>query len=218
MSTFFEFAKITYQKIGGIMKELILSTGNKHKIEEIRDILKDLPIKITPISDFPQFPHTIEDGDTLAQNAVKKAKEAAAFFNKWAIADDTGLEVEALNGAPGVYSARYAGESCSYEDNNKKLLKELSGLPKEKRKACFKCAIAMANPNGQIWTAEGRIDGIIGKSQSGANGFGYDPIFFVEEYNKSFAELSPQVKNQISHRAKALQKMKEKLKDIINML
>ncbi|MDR0822742.1 MAG: XTP/dITP diphosphatase [Endomicrobium sp.] len=200
------------------MREFVLATGNKHKIEEIRAILKDLPIKIIPLSDFPEFPHTIEDGQTLEENAVKKAKEAAVFFKKWAIADDTGLEVEALNGAPGVYSARYAGEPCSYDDNNKKLLKELSGLPKEKRKACFRCVIAIASPDGKIYTAEGKIDGIINPSQSGANGFGYDPIFFVEEYNKSFAELSPSIKNQISHRARALQNMKEKLNQLINML
>ncbi|MDR2860548.1 MAG: XTP/dITP diphosphatase [Elusimicrobiota bacterium] len=197
------------------MKEFILATGNKHKVQEIQEILKDWDIKIIPLSDFDDFPKTIEDGKTLEENAVKKAKEAAQFFNKTAIADDTGLEVSYLNGAPGVYSARYAGEPCSYEDNNNKLLKELSGVPQDKRTACFRCVIAIAKPNGDIKTAEGKIDGIISEKISGDKGFGYDPIFFVPQYNKTFAQLSSSEKNKISHRAKALLAAKEIIKTIL---
>jgi XTP/dITP diphosphohydrolase len=206
-------ARFSTQKNGAIMKEFILATGNKHKVEEMKAILKGLPVKIIPISDYPNFPHTIEDGNTLEKNAIKKAKEAAAFFKKWAIADDSGLEVEALNGAPGVYSARYAGESCCSQNNNDKLLKELENI--DNRKAQFRCIIAIANPSGQEWIAEGKIEGIISRTMSGENGFGYDPLFFVEKYNKSFAQLEPSIKNQISHRAKAAQKLKEIIKNML---
>ncbi|MDR1941781.1 MAG: XTP/dITP diphosphatase [Endomicrobium sp.] len=197
-----------------MIKELIIATGNKHKVEEISQILKDLNIKVIPMSDMASFPKTIEDGATLRENAAKKAKEAAVFYNKWVLADDTGLEVDFLNGEPGVYSARYAGQNCSYEDNNNKLLNALEGVAQEKRTAKFKCVIAIASPQAQIYFAEGEIFGIISGVLSGSNGFGYDPIFFVPEENKTFAQLSAQVKNKISHRAKALQKAKEIIKKI----
>ncbi|MDR1952725.1 MAG: XTP/dITP diphosphatase [Elusimicrobiota bacterium] len=196
------------------MKEFILATGNKDKIKEIKSALKDLNIKIIPLSDFKNFPKTIEDGLTLEYNAVKKAKEAAIFFNKWAIADDTGLEVDHLNGAPGVYSARYAGKNCSYDDNNNKLLKELESVKKDERKAKFRCVIAIANPAGDIKIAQGEIEGFIAAQKSGNGGFGYDPIFFIPQYNKTFAELSCEEKNKISHRGKALNEAKKILKEI----
>ena len=197
-----------------MIDEIIIATGNKHKVEEISAMLKDLNIKVVPMSDLASFPKTIEDGETLKDNAAKKAREAAEFYKKWALADDTGLEVDYLNGAPGVYSARYAGEPCTYEDNNKKLLSALSGVPKEKRTAKFRCVIAIASPTGEMFFADGEIFGIISDVLSGTNGFGYDPVFFVPEQNKTFAELSAGVKNEISHRAKALKKAKEIIRKI----
>jgi XTP/dITP diphosphohydrolase len=195
-----------------MITELIIATGNEHKIEEIKDVLKDLDIKIIPMTEMPSFPKTVEDGATLEENAAKKAKEAALFYNKWVLADDTGLEVDVLNGAPGVYSARFAGEQCSYEDNNKKLLSLLKDVPHKKRTAKFACVIALCGPKGECSFVRGEIFGIITDKSSGMNGFGYDPIFFVPEENKTFAQLSPEAKNKISHRAKALQKAKELIK------
>ncbi|MCL2390093.1 MAG: XTP/dITP diphosphatase [Endomicrobia bacterium] len=199
-----------------MIKEIIVATGNKHKVEEISAILKDLNIKVIPMTSFPSYPKTVEDGKTLAENASKKAKEAAEFFKKWVIADDTGLEVDFLNGEPGVYSARYAGENCSYEDNNTKLLGKLKDVPDEKRTAKFRCVIAVSSPEGAVSLADGQIFGIISKIAAGVNGFGYDPVFFVPEYNKTFAELSSEVKNKVSHRANALQKAKEIIRAINN--
>lgn len=192
------------------MKEIILATGNKHKVIEIKDILKDLNVNIKPMIEFNKYPDVVEDGQTLQDNAIKKATEVAKFFNSWAIADDTGLEVNYLNGAPGVYSSRYAGEDCSYEDNNKKLLKALDGVQMENRQAQFRCVIALSDPEGNIKIlAEGKIKGYIATSFSGTTGFGYDPIFYVPKYDKTFAELGEEIKNQISHRGLALQNFKK---------
>jgi len=197
-----------------MIEEIILATGNKHKVEEIKEILKDLSIKVTPMISFPQYPSTEEDGKTLEENAIKKASEASKFFGKWTLADDSGLEVDYLDGAPGVYSARYAGEKCLYEDNNNKLLKVLDGVPLEKRTAKFRTVIAISSPDGKINLAEGKIFGIIALQSAGSNGFGYDPVFYVPEYDKTFAELSTDIKNSISHRAIAIQKAKEIIKSL----
>ncbi|MDR1196216.1 MAG: XTP/dITP diphosphatase [Endomicrobium sp.] len=197
-----------------MIDEIIIATGNRHKVAEIKDILGDVNVKVIAMTDFPNYPRTVEDGKTLEENAAKKAKEAAAFFKKWSIADDTGLEVEYLNGAPGVFSARYAGDGCTYEDNNKKLLSALHGAPKDKRNAQFRCVIAISSPEGEVTFAEGRIFGIISENLAGDKGFGYDPIFFVPEQNKTFAQLDEKVKNTISHRAQALQKAKEIIKKL----
>ncbi|MDR2252149.1 MAG: XTP/dITP diphosphatase [Endomicrobium sp.] len=196
-----------------MIKEIILATGNRHKVQEMKEILKDLGIKVTPMISFPQYPNTEEDGKTLEENAIKKAKETAKFFGKWTLADDSGLEVDYLDGAPGVYSARYAGEKCLYEDNNK-LLKVLDGVPLEKRTAKFRTVIAISSPDGRINLAEGKIFGIITLQSLGSNGFGYDPVFYVPEYGKTFAELSTYIKDSISHRAIALQKAKEIIKSL----
>jgi XTP/dITP diphosphohydrolase len=195
-----------------MITEMIIATGNKHKAQEVKDVLKDLNVKFIPMSDMPSFPKTVEDGYTLEENAAKKAREAALFFNKWVLADDTGLEVDFLDGAPGVYSARFAGEHCSYEDNNKKLLSLLKGVPQEKRTAKFACVIAVSSPKGECHFARGEIFGIITDKISGSNGFGYDPIFYIPQENKTFAELTSDTKNRISHRAMALQKAKEIIK------
>jgi XTP/dITP diphosphohydrolase len=173
-----------------------------------------LEIKVMPMTYFCKYPETEEDGKTLEKNAIKKAKDAAKFFNKWALADDSGLEVDWLNGEPGVYSARYAGESCLYDDNNKKLLLALKDVPFEKRTAKFRTVIAISNPNGKVYLAEGKIYGIIALQPLGNNSFGYDPVFYVPEYKKTFAELSIDIKNSISQRAIALQKAKEIIKSL----
>jgi XTP/dITP diphosphohydrolase len=197
-----------------MIEEIIIATGNRHKVAEIKEILSDLNIKVLPMTDFPSYPKTVEDGKTLEDNASKKAREAAHFFKKWAIADDTGLEVDYLNGEPGIFSARYAGDGCTYDDNNKKLLAALKGAPQDKRGAHFRCIIAISSPEGEVSFAEGKIFGIISEHLAGDKGFGYDPIFFVPEQNKTFAELDTCVKNSISHRVLALQKAKEIIKKL----
>jgi XTP/dITP diphosphohydrolase len=197
-----------------MIKEIVLATGNRHKGEEIKSILKDLDIKIIPMTSFPNYPATIEDGATFEENASKKAREAAEFFRKWAIADDSGLEVDYLNGRPGIYSARYAGENCFYEDNNKKLLAELKDVPEEKRMANFRTVIAVASPDGRLFLSDGKIFGTIGSCAVGTDGFGYDPVFYIPGYGKTFAELSYEVKNSLSHRARALQKAKKIIKSL----
>jgi XTP/dITP diphosphohydrolase len=200
-----------------IRREIILATKNRHKAEEIKSILKDLDIKIIPMTSFPDYPVTIEDGVTLEENAIKKAKEAAEFFKRWTIADDSGLEVDYLNGRPGVYSARYAGKNCSYDDNNKKLLAELKNVPEEKRTANFRTVIAVASPDGRLFLADGKIFGTIRRHAVGTDGFGYDPVFYVPEYGKTFAELNYEIKNFLSHRAEALQKAKRIIEDLLNL-
>ena len=195
--------------------ELVLATKNKDKIKEIRHILKDLKIKIFSIKDYPDLPEVREDGETLRDNAIKKAVTIAGYTGKWALADDTGLEVAALDRAPGVYSARFAGPECKYIDNNKKILKLLGDLPQKKRKAQFKCVIALADPKGKSRTVLGVINGYIGFDLKGKHGFGYDPVFMVPEYGKTFAQLGLKTKNKISHRAKALEKIKKVIKKMI---
>jgi XTP/dITP diphosphohydrolase len=199
-----------------MIKEIILATKNRHKDEEIKSILKDLDIKIVSMTSFSSYPTTIEDGVTFEENAAKKAMEAAKFFKKWTIADDSGLEVDYLSGRPGIYSARYAGRNCSYHDNNKKLLAELKNVPEEKKTANFRTVIAVASPDGRLFLADGKIFGTIGRSVVGINGFGYDSVFYVPEYGKTFAELSYEIKNSLSHRAEALQKVKKIIKNLLN--
>jgi len=195
--------------------ELVLATKNKDKIKEIRHILRGLKMKILSIENYPDLPEVREDGETLRDNAIKKAVTIAGYTGKWALADDTGLAVTALNGAPGIYSARFAGPGCKYIDNNKKLLRLLGDLPKKKRQAQFKCVMALATPRGTAHTVSGVINGYIGTGMKGKRGFGYDPVFMVPEYGKTFAQLGLPTKNKISHRAKALEKMKKVIKKLI---
>jgi XTP/dITP diphosphohydrolase len=156
-------------------------------------------------------PDVVEDGETCEANAIKKAKAVSQATGLFAVADDTGLEVDELGGRPGVYAARYAGEQASYEDNWRKLLRELSGVPRDRRTARFITVAAIASPSGNVQVAEGELQGMIAEQPAGARGFGYDPVFFVPELGKTLAELSPQEKNRISHRAKAFAKMREML-------
>lgn len=195
-----------------MIQTVVLATRNRHKLGELLALIPGLKLRMKTLADFPGAPEVLEDGKTLKENAVKKAKSAALFCGLWALADDTGLQVDALGGAPGVYSARYAGPECSYADNNLKLLAELAGLPPEKRTARFRCVMALASPGGSVITTEGRLEGGIAFAASGSNGFGYDPVFVVAGLGKTLAELTPDEKNVLSHRAGAVRKIEPYLR------
>lgn len=188
---------------------MVLATRNKDKGRELAALLGDLGIVIRTLAEFPDAPEVIEDGETCEANAVKKAVAIARYTGLPAVADDTGLEVEALGGRPGVYAARYAGEDATYEDNWRKLLRELEGVPREKRLARFVTVAALAEPNGPVRTATGSLEGFIAEKPAGTEGFGYDPVFCVPELGKTLAELSPEEKNRISHRGRAFAKVRE---------
>ncbi len=188
---------------------MVLATRNKDKGRELAALLGDLGIVIKTLAEFPDAPEVIEDGETCEANAVKKAVAIAHYTGLPAVADDTGLEVEALGGRPGVYAARYAGEDATYEDNWSKLLRELEGVPREKRRARFVTVAALAEPNGSVRTATGLLEGFIAEKPAGTEGFGYDPVFCVPELGKTLAELSPEEKNRISHRGRAFAKVRE---------
>jgi len=184
--------------------KLFVATKNPHKLAEIRAIL-DLPsLSLVGLESFPDLPDVDEDCETFEGNARKKAVEMAAATGLWALADDSGLEVDALHGAPGVRSARYAGEPCDYRANNAKLLRELQGV--KDRRARFRCALALAHPDGTVRSLEGCCEGVIADEPRGDNGFGYDPLFIPEGYSSTFAEMSETTKNAISHRAEALRR------------
>lgn len=198
-----------------MMRKVILSSGNKHKISEIKDILKNMPFEVVSKDDLGYKDFDVEeDGETLEENAFKKAEELHRIVKGIVIADDTGLFVDALSGEPGVYSARYAGETCSYKNNNNLLLKNLKDVSMEKRTAYFKTVIAVVFEDGSKATAEGLVYGKIALEERGENGFGYDPLFIVENTGKTFAEMTDEDKNKVSHRARALMNLKEKLEDI----
>lgn len=197
--------------LGREMK-IVLATNNKHKIEEIKGILSDSQLEILTLNDFKDFPKIEERGETLEENAISKAKGVYEFARVLSLADDSGLEVDALSGAPGVLSSRFAGEHCSYKDNNVKLLSLLKNVPWEKRGATFVCVVAMAKDIDNVKTVRGEVRGIITFDERGEGGFGYDPVFYLPELGKTFAQLSFQEKNQISHRAKAFEMAKELIK------
>tara|TARA_A100001015_G_C14902015_1_gene676778 strand:- start:204 stop:803 length:600 start_codon:yes stop_codon:yes gene_type:complete len=182
---------------------LLIATRNPGKIKEIRSVLNLDPNIVKSSLDYPDIPEVIEDKDTLEGNAIKKAVEMASATGCWALADDSGLEVDVLNGAPGVYSARYAGKNCSYKDNVLKLLTAMEGM--KNRKAVFRTVLALVNLVGEVRTIEGVCKGTIALSESGSGGFGYDPIFIPNGYNCSFADLDLKEKNKISHRGQALE-------------
>lgn len=193
------------------MKKLIFATGNEGKMKEIRMILGDLDYEILSMKEAGIDVDIVEDGKTFEENAIIKATEISKIAGCVVLADDSGLEVDAMDKMPGIYSARYLGEDTPYSIKNQTIIDNLAGLPDEKRTARFVCAIAAAFPDGRVVTKRGTIEGIIGYEERGENGFGYDPIFFVPEYGKTTAELSPEEKNAISHRGKALEMIKEVL-------
>jgi XTP/dITP diphosphohydrolase len=195
---------------------LVLATTNQGKTRELQNILKDHPIEIKNLSDFGPIPDVVEDGKTFDDNAYKKAAFTARVLGYPALADDSGLCVDALDGAPGVYSARYAGENATDADNVAKLLQEIRD--KKNRKASFQCVISIAVPTGAALTYEGRCDGILTREPAGNNGFGYDPLFFFPELNKTFAQLSMEEKAQVSHRGKALKEVTQEMDKILDWI
>ena len=195
--------------------KIIFATKNQGKVREIKQILADMPFEVVSLKDEGIDVDVIEDGTTFEENAVKKAVEIMKLTGEICMSDDSGLEIDYLDKAPGVYSARFLGEDTPYEIKNKKVLEMLSGVPEDKRTARYISVIATAFPDGRVITTMGTLEGIIGYKAKGENGFGYDPIFFLPEYGKTTAELAPEFKNEISHRGKALEAMKERLKDII---
>ena len=192
--------------------KIIFATGNNNKMREIREILDDLGMEILSMKEAGIETDIVEDGKTFEENALIKARAVAACTDAIVLADDSGLEIDYLNKEPGIYSARYLGEDTSYEIKNQALLDRLSGVEKELRTARFVCAIAAVLPDKREFVVRGTIEGYIGDKPAGTNGFGYDPIFYVEEYGCSTAELSEEKKNEVSHRGKALRAMREVLK------
>lgn len=199
------------------MKKVIFATGNRDKMGEIRSILSDWDMEIQSMKEAGIELEIVEDGKTFEENARIKASAVSAQIQEEGVvvlADDSGLEVDYLNKEPGIYSARYLGEDTPYKIKNQKILERLEGVPKEERTARFVCAIAAADKNGEICITRETIEGYIGWEPCGANGFGYDPIFYLDEYNCSTAELSEELKNELSHRGKALRAMREKLEEM----
>ncbi len=199
------------------MKQIIvLATTNQGKTREINELLKGSPVEIKNLNDFGQIPEVIEDGTTFDDNAYKKASFTARVLGYPAMADDSGLCVEALDGAPGVWSARYAGENATDADNVNKMLNDLKN--KDNRNAAFKCVVSIAVPTGAALTYEGECQGVITQEPVGENGFGYDPLFFYPEFNKTFAQLSIQEKGSVSHRGKALKEIADEMDKIIEWI
>lgn len=195
--------------------DLIVATRNEGKLREIREVLKGLRVQLKGLNDFKNIPEIEEDGKSFLENALKKARFYSRYFSQPVLADDSGLEVDALKGAPGIFSARYGGPKASDKKNREKLLKEMDGIPVTKRGAQFKCVLAMAFPDGREIVTEGSCRGRIGFKEAGRRGFGYDPIFFLPRYGKTMAELTLEEKNRISHRGKALRKLRKSLERLL---
>ncbi len=203
------------------MKKLILASNNQKKIKEIKNILKDTDLEVKSLKDENINIDVCEDGTTFKENAIKKASEIREYLlnrgdsNFIVLADDSGLEVDYLNGEPGIYSARYAGEHGNDSENNKKLLEKLNGVPMENRGAKFVCHLTLINSNGKSLDICGEVKGKIIESLNGEGGFGYDPLFYYESFNKTFGEISAEEKNKVSHRGIALEELKERIADIL---
>ena len=195
------------------MTIIVLATRNKGKLLEISDLLKDFPVIIKTLDDFGPIPEVEEDGNTFEENAYKKASFTAKVLGLPTLADDSGIVVEALGGAPGIHSARYGGPDATDEERCTKMLKELEG--KENRKAAFECAISIAVPMGAALTYEARCEGLIAERPSGINGFGYDPIFYYPSFDKTFAEISREEKSYVSHRGKALREVRDEFEKVL---
>jgi XTP/dITP diphosphohydrolase len=200
------------------VRQLVVATRNKGKVKEIQALLRGFDVEVLTLADMPEVPEVVEDGDTFTANALKKATEVADCTGMVALADDSGLEVDALDGRPGVYSARFSGPGATDRRNLEMLLDMMRDVPQEKRTARFRCAIAIARPDGEARTAEGSCEGRIGYAPRGDNGFGYDPVFEVPEYGwATFAELPSDVKNTMSHRARALRASLGSLRELLGL-
>ncbi len=195
--------------------QIVLATRNEHKVREIRGILDGLAVELLSFLDLPEVPDVVEDGETLEANAMKKAVEVARACGLPALADDTGLEVAALGGEPGVYSARYAGPACDPVANNAKLLRELAAAGDDDRRATFRCVITLATPHRVVGTVEGATTGVITREPRGAGGFGYDPLFLPDGHERTYAEMSASEKNAISHRGRAVRASRELVAELL---
>lgn len=195
--------------------KLVLATRNRGKLEELKHLLKGLEIEVGSLGDHPEIGTIVEDGDTFLDNARKKARTVAAATGLWALADDSGLAVDALSGAPGVRSSRYAGRDGDATANNAKLLQAMRDVPAGKRQAAFVCCMVLAAPDGREWDVMERCEGEIGFEPRGNGGFGYDPLFFISSFGRTMAELTMNEKNAISHRGKALRHMKDVLLEVL---
>ena len=198
------------------MKKIILATGNRHKVEEISALLDDFLFEVSSLKEYSEVIMAEEDRDTFAGNAAKKAEAVSHATGEIALADDSGLGVEALSGRPGVLSARYAGENGNDEANNSLLLRELKDIPPEKRRAKFTCAMALTVPGDQTYIVEESCSGLIVTEPRGSEGFGYDPLFYYEPAGLTFAEMPAEEKNKVSHRGKALRRMRELIEKIFD--
>lgn len=194
------------------MRELLIATRNKKKLAEIKDLLKDLDLKITSLFDYPDLPEIEEDGKTFAANAIKKAATIALYTKKLTMGEDSGLQVKALGNAPGIYSARFSGSGATDEKNNQKLLKSLKGIPTSKRQARYRCFVALVDGKNIVDVVSGSCSGVITLKPAGTNGFGYDPLFLIPRYGKTFGELPAEIKSKMSHRSRALKKFRAVLK------
>ncbi len=198
------------------MPVLVLGTRNAKKKKEIEEILGDLGIELRDLSSWANVPEVVEDGKTFEDNARKKATEVAKFVGEWTLGEDSGLVVPALKGRPGVFSARYAGKQGDDEANNERLIAELTPLPEDRRDAYYVCTAALADPQGEVHAVvEGRCNGRIVLERRGSGGFGYDPLFLIPEYHQTFGELSTAVKHALSHRARALSKLRPTLRRLL---
>ncbi len=194
---------------------IVLATRNENKVREIGDILSSLPVALVSLVDFPDIPEIVEDGTTFLENARKKAVTVHEHTGLLSLADDSGLEVEALGGRPGITSRRFAGPDATYADNNALLVRHMKDLPREARKARFVCVAALAGAGGAARYTEGDLAGYIVEEARGEGGFGYDPLFYVPEYDKTVAQLDEAVKNRISHRAKAMSAMRHVIESVL---
>jgi len=200
--------------------KLLVATTNPGKFAEVKDFLRQLPLEVLSLSDLATWPKIIEDGATFEENALKKARALAEYSGYLTLADDSGLEVDALNGAPGIYSARYCGEEGNDKKNNEKLMHELREIPEEKRTGRFVCALALCAPKShgmKEWTVRDSCEGRISFELKGENGFGYDPLFFYPSLGKTFGEIDRAIKATVSHRGKALKKLAEMLPSLVDL-
>jgi len=200
--------------------KLLVATTNQGKFAEVKDFLRQLPLEVLSLSDLATWPKIIEDGATFEENALKKARALAEYSGYLTLADDSGLEVDALNGAPGIYSARYCGEEGNDKKNNEKLMHELREIPEEKRTGRFVCALALCAPKShgvKEWTVRDSCEGRISFELKGENGFGYDPLFFYPSLGKTFGEIDRAIKATVSHRGKALKKLAEMLPSLVDL-
>lgn len=188
--------------------KIVLATRNLHKVREIQEIFSGLPVTFISVSEFKNAPEVVEDGMSFEENAIKKALAISQFTNQFALADDSGIEVDFLNAKPGIHSARFAGDTATDDENNKKLLQLLENIPWNKRSARYRCVMALASPDSRVQTAEGTCEGMIALKPEGQNGFGYDPLFYYPPLGKTLGLVDAEVKNKFSHRYHALEGIK----------